>query len=112
MYLFLAVLGLRCFMGFSLALANGDYALVLVHMLLIAVISPVVVVGMQALVVVAHGLSRCSSQALEHRLSNCGTQAYFLHMWDPPRSGIKPVCPPLAGRFFMTEPPGKLISYL
>ena len=31
--------------------------------------------GMQASVVVAHGLSSCGSWALEHRLSSCGTQA-------------------------------------
>ena len=29
--------------------------------------------GAQASVVVAHGLSSCGSQALEHRLSSCGT---------------------------------------
>ena len=28
-------------------------------------------------------------------------------MWDLPGSGIKPVSPTLAGRFFTTEPPGK-----
>ena len=70
MCLFLAVLGLCCFVGFSLVLVRGDYTLVLVHVLLIAVTSVVEhrLWGMQALVVVAHGLSRCSSQALEHRL--------------------------------------------
>jgi len=26
---------------------------------------------------------------------------------DLPNPGIKPTCPALAGRFFMTEPPGK-----
>ena len=31
--------------------------------------------GIQALVVVVHGLSSCGSQALEHRLSSCGAQA-------------------------------------
>ena len=31
--------------------------------------------GVQALVVVAHGLSNCGSQAPEHRLSSCGAQA-------------------------------------
>ena len=38
-YLFLAVLGLRCCMGFSLAAENGDYSLDVVHGLLIAVTS-------------------------------------------------------------------------
>ena len=28
-------------------------------------------------------------------------------MWDLPGSGIEPVSPALAGRFFTTEPPGK-----
>ena len=28
------------------------------------------------------------------------------YMWDLPRSGIEPVFPALAGRFFTTEPPG------
>ena len=31
--------------------------------------------GMQVSVVVARGLSSCGSQALEHRLSSCGTRA-------------------------------------
>ena len=31
--------------------------------------------GMQASVVVAHGLSSCGSRALERRLSNCGARA-------------------------------------
>ena len=46
--------------------------------LLIAVTSLVVDGGLQgalALVVEACGLSGCSSWALEHRLSNCGTRA-------------------------------------
>ena len=50
-------------------------------------------------------LSGCSSQALEHRLSSCGTWDHG--MWDPPGSGIKPVSSALAGGFFITEPPGK-----
>ena len=33
---------------------------------------------MRASVVVAHGLSSCSSQALEHRLRSCGAQAQLL----------------------------------
>ena len=32
-------------------------------------------------------------------------------MWDLPRLGIKPMCPALAGGFFMSEPPGKPPSY-
>ena len=38
----------------------------------------------------------------------CGPQAQLLHgMWDPPRTGIEPTSPALAGRFFTAEPPGK-----
>ena len=74
------------------------------------------------------GFSHCGAQALgcglqlylvgsevvaprlwvEHRLSSCGTWAYSLHgMWDLPGSGIEPVSPSLAGRFFTIQPPGE-----
>ena len=43
----------------------------------------------------------CSSWVLEHRLSSSGTWAWLLHgMRNPPRPGIKPMCPALAGGFF------------
>ena len=43
-----------------------------------------------------------------HRLSSCGSQAKPLHgMWDPPRPGLEPVSPALAGRLPTTAPPGK-----
>ena len=65
-------------------------------------------VGAWASLVVALGLSRCGSRALEHRLSSCGTRAQLLcGMWDLPRPGIEPVSPALAGRFLTTVPPGK-----
>ena len=42
------------------------------------------------------------------RLSNCGSRAQLLRgMWDPPRPGLEPVSPALAGRFSTTTPPGK-----
>ena len=50
-----------------------------------------------------------------HRLSSCGSQAKPLHgMWDPPRPGLEPVSPALAGRLPTTAPPGKpwCVSYL
>ena len=51
------------------------------------------------------GFDSCSSQALEHRLNNCGSQAQMLcGIQDLPKSGIEPVSPALAGRFFTTEP--------
>ena len=43
-----------------------------------------------------------------HRLSSCSPRAQSLRgMWDPPRPGLEPVSPALAGRFSTTAPPGK-----
>ena len=43
-----------------------------------------------------------------HRLSNCGSRAQLLRgTWDPPRPGLEPVSPALAGRLSTTAPPGK-----
>ena len=68
--------------------------------------------GSRASVFAACGLSSCGSRAPEHRLCTSGTQAWLLRsMWDLPGSGIKPRSPALAGRFFATEPPGKLCLY-
>ena len=42
------------------------------------------------------------------RLSSSGSRAQLLRgMWDPPRPGLEPVSPALAGRFSTTAPPGK-----
>ena len=42
------------------------------------------------------------------RLSNRGSRAQLLRgMWDPPRPGLEPVSPALAGRLSTTAPPGK-----
>ena len=42
------------------------------------------------------------------RLSSCGSRAQLLRgTWDPPRPGLEPVSPALAGRFSTTAPPGK-----
>ena len=42
------------------------------------------------------------------RLSSCGSRAQPLRrMWDPPRPGLEPVFPALAGRLSTTAPPGK-----
>ena len=66
-----------------------------------------------------HSSSRCAGLSLsrplvaEHRLhtrrlSSCGSRAQLLHgMWDPPRPGLEPASPALAGRFSTTAPPGK-----
>ena len=82
----MAVLGLHCCTGFSLAVASRGYSLVAMSELLIAV----------------------ASLVAKHRLSSCGTWALFLHgMWDLPRPGIEPMFPALEGRFFTTELSGK-----
>ena len=68
---------------------------------------------MQASVAAAQGLESCGCQALEHRLNSCGAWARLLYgLWDLPGSGIEPVTAALSGRFFTTEPPGKLVVML
>ena len=58
-------------------------------------------------------LTIVASLVAEHRLqmrrlSSCGSRAQLLRgMWDPPRPGLEPVSPALAGRFSTTAPPGK-----
>ena len=58
-------------------------------------------------------LTVAASLVAEHRLqtrrlSNCGARAQLLcGMWDPPRPGLEPVYPALAGRLATTAPPGK-----
>ena len=65
-----------------------------------------------ASVVVACGLSNCGSQALERRLSSCGTWAQLLRcMWDLPGPGLEPVSPALAGGFLTTALPRKPSRY-
>ena len=93
-YLFLAVLGLRFrTRAFSSCGKRGP--------LLIAVRGP---------------LTIAASPVAEHRLqtrrlSSCGSRAQPLRgMWDPPRPGLEPVPPALAGRLPTTAPPGKPCS--
>ena len=65
------------------------------------------------LIAVRGPLTIAASLVAEHRLqtrrlSNCGSRAQPLRgMWDPPRPGLKPMSPALAGRFSTTAPPGK-----
>ena len=89
--LFLAVLGLRfCARAFS---SRGEWG-----PLFIAVHGPLTVA---ASLVAEHRLQM-------RRLSSCGSRAQLLHgMWDPPRPGLEPVSPALAGRLSTTVPPGK-----
>ena len=54
------------------------------------------------------GFGRCGSQALECGLSSCGTWAQLsCGRWKPPKPGIKPTSPELAGGLPITGPPGK-----
>ena len=63
-------------------------------------------------------LTTVASPVAEHRLqtrrlSSCGSRAQLLRgIWDPPRPGLEPVSPALAGRFSTTVPPGKPLSPL
>ena len=85
------MLGLRfCAMAFSSCGKWGP--------LFIAVRGPPTIV---ASLVAEHRLQTC-------RLSSCGSRAQLLRgMRDPPRPGLEPVFPALAGRFSTTAPPGK-----
>ena len=87
----MAVLGLRfCARAFSSCGKRGP--------LFIAVRGPLTIA---ASLVAEHRLQK-------RRLSNCGSRAQLLRgMWDPPRPGLEPVSPALAGRFSTTAPPGK-----
>ena len=109
--LVLTVLGLHCCSGLSLAAASGGYTLVAVRGLLIASASLAVehtLQGTLSSLVVACGLSSCSSRAPEHRLNSCGTQAWLLRSrWHHPGPEIETMSPALAAGFLTTEPPGK-----
>ena len=76
-------------------------------------LSPVAVSGGPLFIAVLRPLSIAASLIAEHRLqrlrlSSCGSRAQLLRgMWDPPRPGIEPVYPALAGRFLTTAPRGK-----
>ena len=62
-------------------------------------------------------LTVAASLVAEHRLqtrrlSSCGARAQLLRgMWDPPRPGLEPVSPALAGGLSTTAPPGKPNKY-
>ena len=90
-YLFMSVLGLRfCARAFSSCGKRGP--------LFIAVSGPPTIA---ASLVAEHRLQT-------RRLSNCGSRAQLLRgTWDPPRPGLEPMSPALAGRLSTTAPPGK-----
>ena len=100
-YLFGAVLGLRCRAGFSLVAVCrcliAVASLVAQHGLQGVRASAVAACGLESTgsVIVARGLS-----CMVHRLSCCG-------MCHLPGPGIEPMSPKLAGGFFTTELSGK-----
>ena len=65
------------------------------------------------LIVMRGPLTIAASLVAKHRLqtrrlSNRGSRAQPLRgMWDPPRPGLEPMSPALAGRLSTTVPPGK-----
>ena len=65
------------------------------------------------LIAVRGPLTAAAPPVAEHRLQtrrlrSCGSRAQSLRgMWDPPRPGLEPVSPALAGRPSTTAPPGK-----
>ena len=69
-------------------------------------------------IAVRRPLTIMASPAVEHRLqtrrlSNCGSRAQLLRgTWDPPRPGLEPACPALAGRPSTTAPPGKPLQLI
>ena len=90
----MAVLGLRfCARAFSSCGERGP--------LFIVVRGPLTIV---ASLVAEHRLQM-------RRLSNCGSRAQLLRgMWDPPRPGLEPVSPALAGRFSPLRHQGSPVS--
>ena len=69
MYLLcVSVLGLHCCTGFSLVVVNGGYSLTAMRRLLL-----IVVTSRCRAWTLGHGLQYLWPQALEHRLSRCGT---------------------------------------
>ena len=93
-YLFMAVLGLRfCARAFPSCGKWGP--------LFIAVRGPLTIA---AFLVAEHRLQT-------RRISNCGSRAQLLHgTRDPPRPGLEPMSPALAGRLSTAAPPGKPLA--
>ena len=105
--------GSRC-MGFSSCSTRAQqlrHVRPRVHRLQqLRIVGSVVVVcgiqGMQASVVVVHGLSSFGLQALEHRLSSCGAWVQLLRgTWDLLGPRIEPMSPAWSSGFLTTEVP-------
>ena len=94
-FLFLAVLGPRfCARAFS---SCGEWG-------------PLFITVRGPLTIAASLVAQQRLQTLG--LSSCGSRAQSLRgMWDPPRPGLEPVSPALAGRLSTTVPPGKPLSF-
>ena len=110
----MGVLGLRCCTGFSLVGGEGAVAGLLSSCSAWAShcgsfsCCRAQALGRSSFSSCGMWLSSGSPQALEHRLSSCGTQASVLHSTrDLPGPGIKPVSLALAGGFSTTELPIK-----
>ena len=97
-YLFLTVLGLRCCSGFSLVTGSRAASLVLERSSRACRLQWLQHVGS----VVAPPWLWSAGSAVVRPSRSCSVA-----LWDPPRSGIEPVSPALAGGFFTPEPPGK-----
>ena len=104
-YLFIfGCAGLRCCVGPSLVVAREGSSLVAAGGLL------VVAASLAARAIGYKGFSSCNPWAPGHRLRSCGTRAQLpRRTWDLPAPGTSPVSLALAGGFFTTEPPGKLL---
>ena len=92
-YLFLAVLGLCCWVQALSRAGCGEQGLFSSRC---------------AQASLCGVLAGCGARALGSWVSGCGTWAQWSHdVWGLPRPGMEPVSPALAGRFWATGPPGK-----
>ena len=105
------VLGLHCCVSFPPVAESGRSSPAAVHALLTVVASLVAKHGFKGLGL--QQLWHADSAAAAPRLQSTGSIVVVSGpqcsavCGNPPWSGIEPVSPALAGRFFTTEPPGK-----
>ena len=114
-YLFLALLGLCCCLGFSIVVTGRGYSLVAVCRFLTLSLSFFFggrgggLSCCKKWAVGCVGFTACGFWTLEHWFNSCGIQALLLDgMWDLPGSGIKPISPAIAGGFFALSQHGGL----
>ena len=110
-FLFLAVLGLRCWSQATSSCGELGLLFLAVLRLLIVVASLLAEHGPQVHrfpQLSAHGLLSCDLWTLKHWLTSRGAQAQLLRgMRNPLRPGIEPMYPALQGRFLTTRSPGE-----